>query len=531
MPLSGNQHSLLHRHTLELVITMIFVLGIAGLVWLFFTSIYAYDFVDFVGGVSVNDHYTSELSPIQVVLEPIFGLNNIMQSMKPEEYLVFLIIYGIARSGILIINRVRYHGILLQHQWVRTIARGIDRGFWIAIVIVAVPAMFIYMQYANDVPGFSLTYYPIISFLCAVPFIVAAVSVAFQVYRLKKPPVSRANLNTGWHPFRKVRQRLFAFRDHLMAQKHRAFLGLRFTAREFKILVEFAALVALFGFGLNYTYLPRAHINTTLAEGEFLVDLHVHTLYSDGRLTPAQRVQWYMQQGINIAAFTDHDTITGALEARQFVEDNHLNFTVIIGQEYIFTGIHCNFYNIEQVIVPPGYGGSGVLEFNVSDAIQYVKNHGGFVVVNHYASPDDALYNYTTLQSWGVDGFEVANSGNPRDPAIQAFCIDNHLACVSGSDTHGNNAITAINKVKLADPTNRTAAAIFEAMKTNTHEAIGVHQRFSTVSPDLSLWESVIQYFGSLDVPQITSLLIWTVGAYLLLMLFARKTRSGRKKQ
>ncbi len=528
--LAGNKLSFFHRQTLPLVITVISGLAIAGLVWLFFASTFTINYYDFVGQTFVNDHYTTELSPIQVLLEPILGLNNLIQSMQPVEYLGFLFLYAVTRVVVLFVDRVRYHGRLLQHPWIRAVARGIDNGFWLSILVLVGPALFIYTQYDARVPNFSLTYYPIISFMCAVPFIVVGVSLAYQVYRLRKPPASRVAHHAGWHPFQKVRQHISAFRVRMATRKNRALLGLRVTARELKIVIEFAALVALLGFGMNYALLPRSRINTPLAEGEFLIDFHAHTLYSDGRLTPAGRVQWYMQQGIHIAAFTDHHTTAGALEAMQYVENNHLNFTVIIGQEYT-SNIHCNFYGIEQVIVPLGHGGpDGVLELNVSDAIQYVKSHGGYVVVNHYASPGAAPYAYTELREWGVDGFEVANSGNPRDPAIQAFCIANNLACISGSDVHGNNALTAFNKVKLADPANRTAAAIFEAVKKNTHEAIGVHQQFPTVPTELSLWESVIQYFGSLHVTQITSLLIWTAGTYLILMLLVRKARLGKNK-
>ncbi|MFA5055524.1 MAG: PHP domain-containing protein [Dehalococcoidia bacterium] len=41
------------------------------------------------------------------------------------------------------------------------------------------------------------------------------------------------------------------------------------------------------------------------------VDLHLHTTYSDGRLTPGELIQIAAEQGIGVIAITDHDTING----------------------------------------------------------------------------------------------------------------------------------------------------------------------------------------------------------------------------
>ena len=41
------------------------------------------------------------------------------------------------------------------------------------------------------------------------------------------------------------------------------------------------------------------------------VDLHVHTTYSDGRLTPDEIVRLAVKQDLTVIAITDHDTIDG----------------------------------------------------------------------------------------------------------------------------------------------------------------------------------------------------------------------------
>ena len=46
-----------------------------------------------------------------------------------------------------------------------------------------------------------------------------------------------------------------------------------------------------------------------------LVDLHLHTLASDGRLTPTQLVDLIASKGVTVAAISDHDTTDGIAEA------------------------------------------------------------------------------------------------------------------------------------------------------------------------------------------------------------------------
>ncbi len=46
-----------------------------------------------------------------------------------------------------------------------------------------------------------------------------------------------------------------------------------------------------------------------------LVDLHLHTLASDGRLSPTQLVDLIASKGVKVAAISDHDTTDGVKEA------------------------------------------------------------------------------------------------------------------------------------------------------------------------------------------------------------------------
>lgn len=46
-----------------------------------------------------------------------------------------------------------------------------------------------------------------------------------------------------------------------------------------------------------------------------IVDLHLHTLASDGRLSPTQLVDYIASKGVKVAAISDHDTTNGIAEA------------------------------------------------------------------------------------------------------------------------------------------------------------------------------------------------------------------------
>ena len=55
-------------------------------------------------------------------------------------------------------------------------------------------------------------------------------------------------------------------------------------------------------------------------------DLHCHSYYSDGELSPTEVVKLALEQGITHLALTDHDTLAGLDEAQLAAQDHGLNF-------------------------------------------------------------------------------------------------------------------------------------------------------------------------------------------------------------
>ena len=55
-------------------------------------------------------------------------------------------------------------------------------------------------------------------------------------------------------------------------------------------------------------------------------DLHVHTFYSDGFLTPAEVMKTAKENGVQLISVTDHDTALGADEAQKAAKEYGLKF-------------------------------------------------------------------------------------------------------------------------------------------------------------------------------------------------------------
>lgn len=61
------------------------------------------------------------------------------------------------------------------------------------------------------------------------------------------------------------------------------------------------------------------------------IDLHMHSVYSDGTYTPAQLVSYAKKKGLSALSLTDHDTIDGLVEAR--IQSEILDIRFINGVE------------------------------------------------------------------------------------------------------------------------------------------------------------------------------------------------------
>lgn len=76
-------------------------------------------------------------------------------------------------------------------------------------------------------------------------------------------------------------------------------------------------------------------------------DLHIHTHYSDGKLTPADVARLALRAGVEIISVTDHDTVCGTAEAEKQCAEAGIKFV---------RGIEVSAYYGDVKIHTLGYG-------------------------------------------------------------------------------------------------------------------------------------------------------------------------------
>ncbi|GAM72413.1 predicted metal-dependent phosphoesterases [Vibrio sp. JCM 19236] len=65
-----------------------------------------------------------------------------------------------------------------------------------------------------------------------------------------------------------------------------------------------------------------------------IFDLHSHTTASDGRLSPQDLVDRAIEHRVSVLAITDHDTLEGIPEARNYIAQNQLPIELLNGIEF-----------------------------------------------------------------------------------------------------------------------------------------------------------------------------------------------------
>jgi hypothetical protein len=159
------------------------------------------------------------------------------------------------------------------------------------------------------------------------------------------------------------------------------------------------------------------------------VEFHCHTVFSPDSLTsPAKLVDTCRRKGIDRVVVTDHNTIAGALAARQL--DPEL---VIVGEEIMTTkGEILAAFVTEEA--PP--------HLSPKETIRRLRDQGAFISVSH---PFDRLRNGAWREDDlldilpDVDAIEVFNS-RCMDPQFnreaQRFAEKHDIPGTVGSDAH-----------------------------------------------------------------------------------------------
>ena len=205
-----------------------------------------------------------------------------------------------------------------------------------------------------------------------------------------------------------------------------------------------------------------------------LADVHMHTNYSDGTGSVEDVLAFAQDHTtLDVIAITDHDTIEGALRARELAERGNYRFEVIVGEEISTREGHMLALFLHDRVAPGQ---------SIERSIEQVHSQGGLAVVAH---PFNRVFRHSVQRSvmnrllrqpdLHPDGVETLNGsfagiGSSRI-AMTAVRTSYHWAETGGSDAH---TPTAVGCARTLFP-GRTAAELRETLLARDTSPIGAY--------------------------------------------------------
>jgi predicted metal-dependent phosphoesterase TrpH len=165
-------------------------------------------------------------------------------------------------------------------------------------------------------------------------------------------------------------------------------------------------------------------------------DLHIHTTYSDGLVTPAQLLDAATALGLNVIAVTDHDTVEGAWRVRDLAAQRNYAVEVIVGIEVTTArGMHLLGLFVEKPLR---------LYQPVARAMEQIVAQGGLCLAPHPLSPLTPSLGRRTIDALLAAGHplvavETANptpAGRIARRKVAEHNVTWQLAEFGGSDAH-----------------------------------------------------------------------------------------------
>jgi predicted metal-dependent phosphoesterase TrpH len=238
--------------------------------------------------------------------------------------------------------------------------------------------------------------------------------------------------------------------------------------------------------------------NQTAYKG--VLDQHSHTLYSDGKLTVHQNIEWHIAMGFNIVFITDHNNMNNrddiaAVKAEYLAK----GIVVIQGMEWTTARIHMNFLGLKKWELPIP---SNPTDDDIQAAIQAAHDQNAVVTCNHipWSLNQAKMTNHPSreqLLSWGIDYIEIVNDDsapeNMYDEASVKFCEENGLGQITGTDMHRPDQLEAggVHGWTLVNCTELTEEAVMEALRARKTKIIFYENGFV----DNGRYESDPNYF------------------------------------
>jgi PHP domain len=82
-----------------------------------------------------------------------------------------------------------------------------------------------------------------------------------------------------------------------------------------------------------------------------LLEIHSHTYFSDGSMSPDQLVEWAIAYGFSAIVVSDHNTLWGGLQAKQYTEEKgYSNNTILVIPAIEYTYFLCGLWVTLDVV-------------------------------------------------------------------------------------------------------------------------------------------------------------------------------------
>jgi predicted metal-dependent phosphoesterase TrpH len=218
----------------------------------------------------------------------------------------------------------------------------------------------------------------------------------------------------------------------------------------------------------NTCELSKVWQNIDLNSCPYHYNFHIHTIFSDGKLTPENLIDQAINIGLKGLAITDHHTINAYYLAQTYLkikqnENPHLRLP------YLWTGVEINAvlgdtnvhilgydFDPKHSAINP-YLQSNIPEHNQGLAINVIsaiQQAGGLAVLAHPARYRRSYHELIPMAAeLGIDGIEVYYAYNNPNPWYPSLEISQKIKQITkklglfytcGTDTHGPNLLRRV---------------------------------------------------------------------------------------
>ncbi|MBE6588879.1 MAG: hypothetical protein E7643_01750 [Ruminococcaceae bacterium] len=203
----------------------------------------------------------------------------------------------------------------------------------------------------------------------------------------------------------------------------------------------------------------------------FKINLHMHTSFSDGDLTAVEAAQYYLAQGYDAIALTDH----------WFFGDggDFDGMTILSGGEYNVGGNDGSGEGVYHVVgVGMSRAPSVSKSMNVQEIIDRIRAAGGIAILAHPAWSLNTPEKILALRH--VDATEIYNSvsGVHHSRRADSSLIVDMLGCcgrfyplIAADDTHYYEAGEACASYIMAEAEDNSPRALLEAIRSGAFYA------------------------------------------------------------